>query len=323
MFMPRRRLGTTDVFVSPLALGCWPISGMTSLGVTAEQSRATIAACLDLGINFLDTAYCYGADGESETLIREALGSRRNEMVLATKGGIAWDADGKQLKDARPETLRRQCEESLRRLGTDRVELLYLHAPDGRTPVAESAGELKRLMDEGKTRAVGASNVNVAQLEEFVAACPLAAVQPHYNMLQREIEADLLPWCRARGVSVCVYWPLLKGLLAGKLPREHRFAPQDGRAKYPMFQGDEWRKNQDLLDDLRPIAAEAGVPLSALVLAWTVRRPGITTALVGAKRPDQIAENAAALTFEPTAEQLARIDAALARRGTPISRAAV
>ena len=318
-----RRLGTTDLFVSPLALGCWPIAGMTSLGTTAEQSRATIAACLDLGINFLDTAYCYGAYGESETLIREALGTRRDRMVVATKGGIDWESDGKQRKDARPATLRRQCETSLRRLGTDRVELLYLHAPDGRTPIAESAGELKRLMDEGKTRAVGASNVSVAQLDEFIAACPLAAVQPHYNMLQREIEAELLPWCRTHEVAVCSYWPLLKGLLAGKLARDHQFAAQDGRAKYPMFQGDEWRKNHDLLDDLRPIAAEAGVPLSALVLAWTVRRPGITSALVGAKRPDQIIENAGALTFEPTAEQLAQIDAALTRRGTPVSKAAV
>lgn len=323
MTVQRRRLGSTDIFVSPLALGCWPISGMTSLNVTAEESRATIAACFDLGVNFLDTAYCYGADGESERLIREAIGARRDEMVIATKGGIEWDAAGKMVKDARPATLRRQCEESLRRLGTDRVELLYLHAPDGTTPIAESAGELKRLMDEGKTRSVGASNVNVAQLEEFTAVCPLAAVQPHYNMLQREIEAEVLPRCRDRNISVCVYWPLLKGLLAGKLARNHQFAPGDGRAKYPMFQGDEFQKNQNLLDDLRPIAADAGVPMSALVLAWTARRPGITAALVGAKRPDQIQENAAALGFEPTADQLARIDAALARRGTPVSRAAV
>ena len=219
MTVQRRRLGSTDIFVSPLALGCWPISGMTSLNVTAEESRATIAACFDLGVNFLDTAYCYGADGESERLIREAIGARRDEMVIATKGGIEWDAAGKMVKDARPATLRRQCEESLRRLGTDRVELLYLHAPDGTTPIAESAGELKRLMDEGKTRSVGASNVNVAQLEEFTAVCPLAAVQPHYNMLQREIEAEVLPRCRDRNISVCVYWPLLKGLLAGKLAR--------------------------------------------------------------------------------------------------------
>jgi aryl-alcohol dehydrogenase-like predicted oxidoreductase len=323
MPLPLRRLGRSDLHVSPLALGCWPIAGMTSLNVTEAESLATIEASFDLGINFLDTAYCYGVDGESEQLIRRAIGTRRDRVVLATKGGIAWDADRKQLKDARPATLRRQCEASLRRLGTDHVDLLYLHAPDPATPIEESAGELARLMAEGKTRAVGGSNVSVEQARRFAAVCPLAAVQPHYNMLQREIETDLLPWCAAEGIAACVYWPLLKGLLAGKLPRDHVFQPSDGRAKYPMFQGEEWQRNQDLLDDLRPFAAQAGVPLSALVLAWTIRRPGITVALVGAKRPDQLRENAAALDFEPTREQLAAIDAALAKRGTPVSRGAV
>ena len=296
---------------------------MTSLGVTEAESLATIRACFDLGVNFVDTAYCYGADGESEKLIRRAIGARRGQVVIATKGGIEWDVERKQRKDARPATLRRQCEESLRRLGTDHVDLLYLHAPDPQTPIRESAAELRRLLEEGKTRAVGASNVSVAQCREFAEVCPLAAVQPHYNMLQREIEADLLPWCARENVAVCVYWPLLKGLLAGKLPREHVFQPGDGRAKYPMFQGAEWQKNQDLLDDLRPIAVGAGVPLSALVLAWTMRRPGITAALVGAKRPDQLRENAAALEFEPSPDQLSAIDAALAKRGTPVSRGAV
>jgi aryl-alcohol dehydrogenase-like predicted oxidoreductase len=323
MSAPLRRLGRSDLFVSPLALGCWPIAGMTSLGVTEAESLATIRTCFDLGVNFLDTAYCYGTAGESEQLIRRAIGARRDQVVIATKGGIEWDAERKQRKDARPATLRRQCEESLERLGTDHVDLLYLHAPDPQTPIRESAAELRRLLEEGKTRAVGASNVSVAQCREFAEVCPLAAVQPHYNMLQREIETDLLPWCDRENVAVCVYWPLLKGLLAGKLPREHVFQSGDGRAKYPMFQGAEWQKNQDLLDDLRPIAAEAGVPLSALVLAWTIRRPGITAALVGAKRPDQLRENAAALEFEPSPDQLAAIDAALAKRGTPVSRGAV
>lgn len=323
MIAERRSLGTTGIQISPIALGCWPIAGITSIGVTEANSLATIERCLDLGINFLDTAYCYGRDGESERLIRRALGSRRDEMVIATKGGIHWGPDGKQAKDGRPETLRRQCDESLRRLGTDRVELLYLHAPDPNVPVAESAGGLKELMEAGKTRSVGLSNATPAQLEEFAAVCPPAAFQPHYNMLQREIEADTLPWCRARNVSVMIYWPLMKGLLAGKLPRDHVFAPGDGRAKYPMFQGEEWRKTQDLLDELRAIAAEAGRAAAQLVINWTIHRPGITAALCGAKRPDQIEENAGAAGWRLNEAQLARIDAALARRGTPVSRAAV
>jgi aryl-alcohol dehydrogenase-like predicted oxidoreductase len=315
--MELRPLGNTDIRVSPVALGCWPIAGMTSAGVTDEGSIATVQTCFDLGINHLDTAYMYGARGESEKLIARALGRRRDEMVIATKGGLHWDAAGNRARDARPGTLRRQCEESLRRLGTDRVDLYYLHAPDPNVPVGESAGELKRLKDEGKIRAVGASNVTLAELEAFAAECPLAAYQPLYNMLQREIEADTLPWCRERGVSVLVYWPLLKGLLAGRLRREDVLPEDDNRRKYPMFHGDEWQKNHDLVDKLRAVADEAGHTVAQLVLAWTIRQPGITAALCGAKRPEQIRDNAGAAGWALTPEQVAAIDRALAERGTP------
>ncbi|MCX7427514.1 MAG: aldo/keto reductase [Planctomycetia bacterium] len=315
--MELRPLGNTDIRVSPVALGCWPIAGMTSSGVTDENSIATIRACFDLGVNHLDTAHMYGLAGESERLIARALGDRRDEMVIATKGGLHWDAAGKQARDARPATLRRQCEESLRRLGTDRVELYYLHAPDPNVPVGESAGELRRLMDEGKTRAVGASNVTLAQLEAFAAECPLAAYQPLYNMLQRDIEADTLPWCREHGVSVLVYWPLLKGLLAGRLRRDDVLPENDNRRKYPMFLGREWQKNHDLVDKLREVADAAGHTVAQLVIAWTIRQPGITAALCGAKRPEQIRDNAGAAGWALTPEQVAAIDRALAERGTP------
>ena len=323
MSLSLRKLGNTEIYVTPLAMGCWPIAGMTSLHVNDRDSLATLEAAFRRGINFFDTAYCYGMHGESERLIAKALGKHRDEIVIATKGGISWGEDRKQVKDGRPETLRRQCEESLRRLGTDRVELLYLHGPDPATPVRESAGELRRLMEEGKTQSVGASNVTVAQLEEFRSECPVAAVQPHYNMLQREIENDLLPYCREHNIAVCSYWPLLKGFLAGKMPRDYKLEPGDGRAKYPMYQGEEWTKNHDLLDALRPIAAAANCTLAELVLAWTVEQPGITVALVGAKRPEQIEENAGALGLKLDDVQLAAIDRALKARGKAASRSAV
>jgi aryl-alcohol dehydrogenase-like predicted oxidoreductase len=318
--MSPRTLGRTDISLSAVSMGCWPIAGMTSLGVTEADSMAALQACLDCGITTFDTAYCYGLNGESERLIAKALGRRRDEIVICTKGGIHFDADGKQVRDARPATLRRECEESLRRLNTDRVELLYLHAPDPATPVEESAGELRRLMEEGKTRAVGVSNVNVAQLEAFSKVCPIAAYQPPYNMLLRDIEADTLPWCIRHGVSVLVYWPLMKGLLAGGLPRDFKFQPKDGRAKYPMFQGDEWQRNQDLLDALRPIAAEAGRSLSQLVINWTIHQPGITSAICGAKRADQVRDNAGGMGWRLSAEQMARIEAALEARGKAMTR---
>jgi aryl-alcohol dehydrogenase-like predicted oxidoreductase len=319
----RRRVGQTDLYVTPVALGCWPIAGMTSLDVNDADSLETIAACFDLGINFLDTAYCYGADGESERLIARALGNRRDEMVIATKCGMHWNSRGERVLDARPETLQRECEESLRRLRTDRVDLLYLHAPDPATPLGESAGTLRALLNAGKTRAIGVSNCTFSQLLEFQAVCPLSAVQPVYNMLQREIEHDFVPWCQSQGISVIVYWPLMKGLLAGKLARDHIFDPRDSRKKYPMFQGDEWEKNQDLVARLAGIAREANVTTAQLVVNWTIHQPGITAALCGAKRAAQIAETAQAMQWRLSAQQTAQIEAALAERGPAITRAAL
>lgn len=322
MTFARREIASTGILVTPIAMGCWPISGVTSLGVTEASSLATLQAAVDGGINFFDTAYCYGYEGESEKLISRALGSKRDQIVIASKGGIHFE-NRVQQKDASPATLWRECEESLQRLNTDRIDLYYLHAPDPKTPLTESAAALKGLLDSGKIRSVGVSNVTRDQLAEFHTVCPISAYQPHYNMLQREIESSQLPWCVEHGVSVMVYWPLLKGLLAGKLPRDHQFDPKDGRRKYPMFNGDEWHKNQDFLDQLRPLAEETGRTLAQVVLNWTIQRAGITVALCGAKRPDQILDNAATMTWKLTSAQIARIDHAIAERGEVVSRGAV
>jgi aryl-alcohol dehydrogenase-like predicted oxidoreductase len=322
MMFPLREIGGTGIQVAPIAMGCWPISGVTSVDVSDEASLATLQAAVDHGVNFFDTAYCYGYDGESEKLIARALGSKRDQIVIASKGGIHWE-NRVQQRDARPKTLKRELEESLRRLNTDRIDLYYLHAPDPGTPIAESAGAFRELLDGGKIRSVGVSNFSRSQLVEFHAVCPISAFQPHYNMLQREIENDQLPWCIENNVSTMIYWPLLKGLLAGKLPRDFQFDPRDGRRKYPMFAGDEWNRNQDFLDQLRPIAAETGTTVAQVVLNWTIQRPGITVGLCGAKRPDQIIDNAATMSWKLTPDQIGRIDSAIAARGQPVSRAAV
>ncbi len=323
----RRRLGTTDIHVSPVAMGCWPIAGMTSIDVNDADSLKTLRAAVDSGINFLDTAYGYGINGESERLIAQALGADRDTIVIATKGGMQWSdgSNGPSQRefDASPERLIEQCEQSLQRLGTDHVDLLYLHAPDVNVPVSESAGALKELMDAGKTRSVGVSNFNVTQLNEFQSVCPISAVQPHYNMLQREIETDILPWCEENKASAFTYWPLMKGLLAGKLARDHVFQPGDGRAKYPMFQGEQWTRNQDFIDDLRTIAVDIGATVAQLVVAWTIAQPGITSALCGAKRAYQIQETAVAMSVEIDDEIADRIAAALHRRGDTVSEPAV
>ncbi|MCE5302997.1 MAG: aldo/keto reductase [Planctomycetaceae bacterium] len=315
--MNYRPLGSTNLVVSEIAMGCWPIAGMSSPNVHDDESIAAIEACFDLGVNHLDTAYMYGHNGESERLIARAVGRRRDQMVIATKCGLHCGPASYQIHDARPDTLRRECEESLRRLKTDRVELLYLHAPDPNVPVAESAGALRRLLEEGKTLAVGASNVNLAQLEEFSRECPLTAYQPAYNMLMRQIEQDTLPWCREHDVAVLVYWPLMKGLLAGKIRRDQVFGPDDSRHKYPMFQGEERRKNHDLVDRLQSLAQSAGHTVTQLVLNWTIHQSGITAALCGAKRPEQIRESAGASGWSLDSEQLAQIAESLQQRGEP------
>jgi aryl-alcohol dehydrogenase-like predicted oxidoreductase len=322
--MRLRTLGKTNLRVTAVGMGCWPIAGVTSVDVTEENSLATLKAALDSGINFFDTAYIYGYEGESEKLIAQALGAHREQIVLASKCGLHWGADRKQARDARPATIFRQCEESLRRLRTDYLDLYYLHASDPQVPVAESAGALLKLMEQGKVRSVGASNFSsLEEYDVFHSVCPLTAIQPPYNMLQRSIEADLVPWCLENSISLVTYWPLMKGFLAGKLRRDHVWDPKDGRQKYPVFSGSEWQKTHDFLDTLRPIAADADLTVAQLVIAWTIQQPGITSSLCGAKRPDQIRETAYAMQTPLSKEILERCDQAIATRGAIVNPVAV
>ncbi len=310
-----RQLSRTGIHVTPVALGCWPMAGVTTLGATDEASIATIHAAFDAGINHLDTAYVYGPNGESDRLIGRALaGRRRDEVVIATKCGIHYEGAEMQT-DGRPETLRRECEASLARLGVSEVELLYLHSPDPNVPLEESAAELGLLQTEGRTKSVGASNCTLEQLEAFHAVCPLAAVQLPYNLLQRDIERRTIPWCMANNVSVFAYWPLMKGILAGGIKKETELAPNDNRRKYPMYVGEERDRNHEFVEALRAAAAITGHTVAQLVVNWTINQPGITAALCGAKRPDQITETAGAMSWQLTEEQIAAIEAALVRRG--------
>ncbi len=319
-----RPVGPSGLAVGPLGLGCWPLAGMTRSGITPVAAVATVAAALDAGIVHLDTAYCYGEAGESERAIAQAMAGRRRETaVIASKCGIHWKPGRTQCVDGRPETIRAEVDESLTRLGTDHVDLLYLHAPDPTLPIEESAGELARLLAAGKTRAVGISNASMSQLERFAAACPLSACQMHYNMLQREIEAEILPWCRGRGVAMFVYWPLMKGLLAGGMARDLVFPTTDSRHKYPMFNGQEFQRNLDFVEALRPVAHRLRCALPDLVLAWTAEQPGITCVLFGATSPEQVKVNARALECEIDDDARKAIADAIRDRGPVAGRRAV
>lgn len=293
-----RQIGSSELWVSPVALGCWPIAGMTSLDVNDVDSLKTIQAAIDSGINFLDTAYCYGANGESERLIARSLNGRRDDLVIASKGGIHWDQQLTQHNDASPARIKQECDESLQRLQVDHIDLYYLHGPDPRVPISETAGAFADLIESGKIRYAGASNCNLTQLDEFISVCPIAAVQPRYNMLQRGIENELVPWCLERNIGIVHYWPLMKGLLAGKIRRGHSFDPQDKRLKYPIFHGANFEAAQKLLDTLDPISEKLGKTVSQIVVNWCFHRSGITATLCGAKRDWQIIETAGAMGWE-------------------------
>lgn len=329
MNLTARPLGSAPVSVGPLGLGCWPLAGMTRAGVTREDAVAVVRAAVDAGITHLDTAYCYGEHGESEAAIREAVAGRRETVVIAGKCGIHWEPDPaaspprRQVVDGRPERIRQEVDESLARLGTDRFDLLYLHAPDPAVPIEESAGALGRLLDAGKARAIGLSNASAATLARFATACPLSACQMQFNMLQRDIEAEILPWCLANDVALVAYWPLMKGLLAGRMRRGQVFPPSDSRHKYPIFNGAEFDRNLDFVDALRPVAERLGCHLPDLVLAWTAEQPGITSVLFGATSAEQVRENARALRCDLDDEARGAIAAAIASRGPVAGRRAV
>jgi aryl-alcohol dehydrogenase-like predicted oxidoreductase len=294
---------------------------MTREGITPDVAVATVAAALDAGIVHLDTAYCYGAAGESERAIGTAIrGRHRGELFIAGKCGIHWEPGRKQCIDGRPERIRREVEESLGRLGTDHLDLLYLHAPDPAVHLKLSMAELGRLRDEGLARAIGVSNVSLEQLVIAADACPLSACQLPYNMLQREIERDIVPWCRDHDVGIVAYWPLMKGLLAGGMARDRIFPVTDSRHKYPMFNGDEFQRNLDFVDVVRQEAERLGRPLADLVLAWTTEQPGITSVLFGATSPEQVHANAAARSCEIDAQARLAITAGITARGPIVGR---
>jgi aryl-alcohol dehydrogenase-like predicted oxidoreductase len=271
--------------------------------MTEEAAVAVIDAALEAGVDHLDTAHAYGRDGESERRVARAIRHRRGQVVLATKVGVYWDENGELKRTGMPELLRRHFEESLRRLEVDHVELLYLHAPADDAPLADAAGLFRQLVAEGKTRAVGVSNLSVEQMEVFGAECPFVACQVRYNRLQREIEADVLPWCRAHDVSVVAYEPLALGLLTGKFTRDHVFAEEDWRRRSPLFTGEAWAKNLDEVEHMRSVAQTFGCSVAQLAVRWTISQPGVAAALCGAKRPEQIRETAQAVRIAESLQE--------------------
>jgi aryl-alcohol dehydrogenase-like predicted oxidoreductase len=289
-------------------MGCWPIAGITSLGVNEQSSLATIHKAIDEGINLFDTAYSYGFNGESDHLLQSVLSERREKVFLAHKVGQHWNAQKERVVDARPATMLNHTKECLKRLGVECVDLMYLHAPDPAVPLAESAGALNDIVTQGWARCIGVCNVSLEQAMEMSRHCKLAVIQIPFNMLQQEQHRALRRFANEHQILIACYWIYMKGLLAGKLRRNHRFSPNDKRLTYEIFQGKSWDRAQDLIDRLDELSATKECSISQLVIAWSLQQPNVDIAIIGAKTPEQIAESARASSVSLTHDELSIID---------------
>jgi aryl-alcohol dehydrogenase-like predicted oxidoreductase len=291
-------LGASGLTVSKLGLGCNNFGGRLDL----ERTRAVVDAALAAGITFFDTAHSYGG-GNSEAFLGQVLEGRRGEVVLATKfGGRSEDAGG--LRKGSRENLRRELGESLERLRTDVVDLLYYHVPDGETPIPETIAAMQELVDDGSVRALGVSNFTLEQLREAHATAPIAALQNEYSLLERDVEADLLPYCREHGIGFVPFFPLASGRLTGKYDRSS--PPPEGTrlAAWGMETSEElW----DRIDELERFARERGRSLLELAIGALVSTPGVASVIAGATSPEQVRANVAAAEWQLSADELAAL----------------
>ena len=318
--MQTRKLGYSDLHLTTIGLGTWAIGGEWAVGWGPQDdadSIATIRRALDLGINWIDTAAVYGV-GHSEEVIGRAIEGRRGEVILATKCGRIVRPDNPEeiIGDLTAASIRRECEDSLRRLRTDVIDLYQIHWPNPDEQIEEGWGTIADLIREGKVRYGGVSNFSVEQLRRIQPIHPVASLQPPYSMLRRGVEDELLPYCAANNIGVIVYSPLQAGLLTGKFTRQsvESLADTDWRRRNRFFQEPQFSVNVAFVEKLRPIAARSGRTLAELAIAWVLRRPEVTAAIVGARRPAQIEETAPAADWALSGEDIAAIDALLEER---------
>src|SRR6201997_1320717 len=277
----------SGLMTSRIGLGTWAMGGWMWGGTDEAQSIATIRSAIDRGVTLIDTAPVYGF-GRSEEIVGKALeGSLRQKVTIATKVGLAWK-DGAVFRDSRPARIRKEIEDSLRRLRTDVIDLYQVHWPDLETPLAETARALEDLRREGKIRAIGVSNFSPPQMDTFRAVAPLATVQPPYNLFERDIEADVLPYARRTALTVLSYGALCRGLLSGRMSAATKFDGDDLRKVDPKFQGARFPRYLAAVDALGKLARERfGKSVLALAVRWVLDQ-GPTIALWGARRPEQL-----------------------------------
>lgn len=295
---------------SRIALGTWAIGGSMWGGPDDENAARTIDKALDLGINVIDTAPVYGF-GHSEEVIGRALEGKRGRVILATKVALNWQ-DGKVFRDSRPARIEQEIEDSLRRLRTDHIDLYQVHWPDPKTPIEDTARALEKLVKAGKVGALGVSNFSPPQMEEFRKFAPLATIQPPYNLFEREIEKDVLPYAVQNNLVVLAYGPLCRGLLSGRMTADRKFGGDDLRNSDPKFQQPRFGQYLQAVEDLKAIADKHGKSMLALAIRWVLDR-GPTIALWGARKPEQISGVDDAFGWTLDDADMKAIDAILTR----------
>jgi aryl-alcohol dehydrogenase-like predicted oxidoreductase len=321
--MQTRQLGYTDLKLTTVGLGTWAMGGPWQFGWGPQndsEAIAAISAALDEGINWIDTAPVYGL-GHSEELIGKALRQTSHEPLIATKCGLLWNEKKEKVGCLKRKSIRQECHASLKRLRVEVIDLYQMHWPDPQEDIEQAWEEMAKLAEQDKVRYLGVSNFNIEQIKRVQKIYPVASLQPPYSMLHREVEDELLGYCARNNIGVVAYSPMQRGLLTGKFSQERLAALplDDHRRRNPDFQEPQFTATLQLVEHLKEIAQRNGRTLAQLAISWVLRRPEVTAAIVGARRPQQIAETAPASDWNLSQEDIEEIEQLLAERQAKIN----
>jgi aryl-alcohol dehydrogenase-like predicted oxidoreductase len=308
-----RTLGNSDLQLTAIGFGAWAIGGGNwefAWGAQDDnESVTTIDRALDLGINWIDTAAIYGL-GHSEEIVAKALKNSSKKPYVFTKCSMRWHEDRSIYRSLKKDSVREEVENSLRRLQVDVIDLYQIHWPNPESEIEEGWESLAKLKEEGKVRYIGVSNFNVEQMKRVQKIAPITSLQPPYSLLNRNVEAEILPFCKANNIGVINYSPMASGLLTGKMTadRIQNLPADDWRKRSPQFQEPRLSRNLRLVEVLRGIGEKHGIEPGVVAVAWTLRQPAVTAAIVGARRPEQVDGTIKAAAFRLSPEEISLID---------------